>query len=666
MRDPRTTSSVGTNMAVHTDVDVVPVRETDTDLASRIVRRLRRDVPLAVLDLALVFPAYLGPLALQFEGRIPHFYWHNFWLFIPIVAALHLLANYVFGLYGQMWRYASIEEARRLALAGAASFLMIVVCGGLFLFVGPQPLPLATVVLGCGLSVAAFGAVRFQSRLFGFRRRTLRGDDRRPTRILLMGAGDAGAQVLKDILTHPTMSLDPVGIVDDDPRKLGLHLHGVRILGTRSAIPALTERLEVDEVLLAIPSAASDVVRDVAAVCEVAQVHLRVLPSVREIVGGRVAARDIRDLRIEDLLGRQQVETDLESVRRLLVGRRVMITGAGGSIGSEIARQVAEFEPASLILLDNDETHLHDVQTALWLTCPIEVVLADVRERPRIVEACDRHRPEIVFHAAALKHVPVLETHPREAAHTNVIGTANVVDAAVASGTERCVLISSDKAINPVSVMGASKRIAEDVVRSFSGGAFLACVVRFGNVLGSRGSVIPTFLRQIEAGGPVTVTDPAMTRYFMSVQEAVQLVLQAAAMSQGGEIYTLEMGEQMRIIDLARKVIRLAGRVPDRDVPITITGIRPGEKLAEELYEPEVGSSPTDHPGIRASQPPLPDRDGLLHRLGELEGLVADGRDDELIEALGARRPPRTEPILVVPETVVDLDAGAVAIEEAS
>jgi FlaA1/EpsC-like NDP-sugar epimerase len=523
----------------------------------------------------------------------------------------------------------------------------------MLLFTGQRPIPLSTVVFGTGLSVAAFGAIRFQSRLFGFRRRTLRGDERRPTRVLLMGAGDAGAMVLKDILAHSSIGIDPVGIVDDDVRKLGLQLHGVRVLGNRSAIPALAERLEVDEVLLAIPTAASDVVRDVAALCEEVQVHLRVLPSVHEIVGGRVAARDIRDLRIEDLLGRQQVETDLESVRRLLTGRRVMITGAGGSIGSEIARQVAEFEPSSLILLDNDETHLHDIQTALWLSCPIEVVLADIREGRRISEACDRYRPEIVFHAAALKHVPVLETHPREAAHTNVIGTANVVDAAAAAGAERCVLISSDKAINPASVMGASKRIAEEIVRSLSGGDLLPCVVRFGNVLGSRGSVIPTFLRQIEAGGPVTVTDPAMTRYFMSVQEAVQLVLQAAAMSRGGEIYTLEMGEQVRIIDLARKVIRLAGRVPDRDVPIAITGIRPGEKLAEELFEPDVASSPTDHPGIRATQPPLPDPVSLRRRLAELDGLVAEGRDEELLEALGAKPRGAPERVAVVEERIV-------------
>ena len=637
-------------MAVETDVDVVPVRDDDTDLAARIVRRLRRDVPLAVLDLALVFPAYLGPLALRFEGAIPHFYWHNFWLFIPIVAALHLFANYAFGLYGQMWRYASIDEARRLALAGAASFLMIMLGGGLLTLTGPRPLPLSTVVLGCGLSVVAFGAIRFQSRLFGFRRRSVESDAHTRTKVLLMGAGDGGEMVLKDILSHRSMGLDPVAIIDDDPRKHHRQLHGVRILGGRTSIPVLAHRLGVDELLLAIPSVTSDVVRDVATICEEAKIHLRVLPSVREIVGGRVAARDIRDLRIEDLLGRQQVEIDLTAVRALLTGRRVMITGAGGSIGSEIARQVAEFEPASLILLDSDETHLHDIQTALWLSCPLEVVLGDVRDRRVIAESCAIHRPEIVFHAAALKHVPVLETHPREAAHTNVIGTANVIDAAVASGAERCVLISSDKAINPVSVMGASKRLAEEIVRNASRRGLRPCVVRFGNVLGSRGSVIPTFLRQIESGGPVTVTDAAMTRYFMSVQEAVQLVLQAAALSGGGEIFTLEMGEQVRIIDLARKVIRLAGRVPDRDIPIAITGIRPGEKLVEELYEPDIGSEPTDHEGIRATKPPIPETAPLRRRLANLERLVMDGHNDELIAALGAGRMPLSEPVVVVGE----------------
>jgi FlaA1/EpsC-like NDP-sugar epimerase len=635
-------------MSIEADIDVALEHHGDLDLPTRIVRRLRRDVPLALLDVAVVFPAYLAPLALRFDGRIPERFWHNFWLFIPIVACVHLLVNHSFGLYGQMWRYASIQEARRLVLAGAVAFALIAIGYGFVEVGASRPLPPSTVVLGNAISLMAFGAIRFQSRLFGFRRRSVEDGGGKLSKVLLMGAGDAGEMVLKDILSHPSIGLDPVGIVDDDHRKLGRHLHGVRVYGGRAAIPALASRLDADELLLAIPSATSEVVRDVAELCERGNIHLRVLPSVREIVGGRVAARDIRDLRIEDLLGRQQVETDLSSVRALLAGRRVMITGAGGSIGSEIARQVADFEPASLILLDNDETHLHDIHTALWLSCPLEVVLADVRDRYRISEACAATRPEIVFHAAALKHVPVLETHPREAAYTNVIGTANLVDAAVTAGAERCVLISSDKAINPVSVMGASKRFAEEIVRSTFGTGMLPCVVRFGNVLGSRGSVIPTFLRQIEAGGPVTVTDPAMTRYFMSVQEAVQLVLQAAALSDGGEIFTLDMGEQVRIIDLARKVIRLAGRVPDRDVSIAITGVRPGEKLAEELEEPDVLSTPTTHPGIRAASPPPPNRAALRRRLADLERLIVGGLDEELIACIRAVPSPAPDRIAVV------------------
>jgi FlaA1/EpsC-like NDP-sugar epimerase len=649
-------------MSVHADLDVASDRSGDRDLATRIVRRLRRDVPLALLDLALVFPAYMAPLALRFEGKIPSRYWHNFWIFVPIAAVLHLLANHSFGLYGQMWRYASVQEARRLVLAGATAFLLIVVGGGIIVVGGTRPMPLSTVVLGSALSMMAFGAIRFQNRLFGFRRRLTATDGgRRRVRVLLMGAGDAGEMVLKDILAHPSLGLDPVGVVDDDRRKLGRSLHGVGVLGGRAAIPALAQRLTADELLLAIPSATSEVVRDVAALCEEAEIHLRILPSVREIVGGRVAARDIRDLKIEDLLGRQQVETDLGAVRALLSQRRVLITGAGGSIGSEITRQVAEFGPASLILLDNDETHLHDVETGLGLACPVEVALADVRDRRRVGEVFDMYRPEVIFHAAALKHVPVLETHPREAAYTNVIGTANVVDAAVAAGAERFVLISSDKAIHPVSVMGASKRVAEEIVRSSLGAGTLPCVVRFGNVLGSRGSVIPTFLRQIAAGGPVTVTDPAMTRYFMSVQEAVQLVLQAAALSEGGEVFTLDMGEQVNILDLARKVIRLAGRVPDRDVQIEITGVRPGEKLAEELNEPDVESVQTSHPEIRMARPRPPDRAGLRRRLSELEHLVADGRDDELVDAIRAVAPSPAK-AFVTPLVLPGADADSVSV----
>ena len=597
-------------------------------LPLEIVMHLRRNFSLVLLDLALVFPAYLVPLVLRFDGAVPDKFWRMFWMFVPVAALVHLLMNHVFGLYGQMWRYASVLEARRVLVSGISAGALVFVAGSIW--AGERPVPLSVAVLGPILSLLFFGAVRFQSRLFGFHRRNVSSTR---NRVLLMGAGDAGAMILKDIQTAPSLGLDPVGIVDDDPRKRGYSMNGVRVLGSRADIPPLVERLGVEQLLFAIPSASSEIVREVAALCEEANVTMRVVPSVREIYGGKITARDIRDLQIEDLLGRQQVETDLESVRAILQGRRVLVTGAGGSIGSEIARQVAELEPAALILLDHDETHLHDVQMQLHDTPGLELVLADIRERERILQLFTAYRPEVVFHAAAHKHVPVLEVHPEEALMTNVMGTMNVADAALAARVRRFVMISTDKAVRPVSVMGASKWFAEQVVRGTRESGCVFCAVRFGNVLGSRGSVIPTFLRQISEGGPVTVTDPSMARYFMSIQEAVQLVLQAAALSRGNEVLTLEMGEPMNILDLARRLIRLSGRVPDVDIKIEIVGTRPGEKVVEDLVDPLEEPLPSAHPGIAVSRPPVPDRPALRRALWELEGLALKGDS----EALAAR-----------------------------
>lgn len=609
----------------------------DAKFPSKIVVHLRRDVPLAFLDLAIVVPAYLGPLVLRFDGHIPGRYWSGFWRFVPVAALLHLLMNYFFGLYGQMWRYASVQEARRAVLAGVTAGALVIVAGELW--AGSRPIPLSVMILGALVSLMSFGAVRFQYRLFAFRRRSATGTTRR-VRVLLVGAGDAGSMILKDILGNRSLGLDPVGIVDDDPRKRGLSLHGISVLGNRAAIPPLVFRLRVEQVLLAVPSATGEVVRDVAALCEEANVTLRVLPSVRDVVGGKITARDIRDLRIEDILGRQQVQTDLEAVAGILRGRRVLVTGAGGSIGSEIARQVASFDPASLVLLDHDETHLHDVQAELGDDQGVEVALADIRERERILQMFMDYRPEVVFHAAAHKHVPLLETYPEEAVLTNVIGTANVADAALAAKVARFVMISTDKAVRPTSVMGATKWFAEQIVRSTRESGCVFCAVRFGNVLGSRGSVIPTFLQQIARGGPVTVTDPAMFRYFMSNQEAVQLVLQAAAISRGNEVLSLDMGEPVNILDLARRLIRLSGRVPDLDVRIDLVGRRPGEKLVEDLVDPDEEPLPSGHPGIAVSRPPVPDRPALRRALRELEALVAAGDSYALadrMKALAAR-----------------------------
>ena len=607
---------------------------------------MRRDAPLALLDLVVALAAYLLTLVLRFDGSVPAGYWWNFWAFMPFALAGHLVMNQRCGLYGPMWRYASVLEARRIVRAGVlggagvvlANLLVQVASGGF------RALPLSVTIFGAVLNLLGTGAIRFQSRLFAARQRSLDADRHR---VLVVGAGSAGSMMLKDLLNSPSLGLFPVGVVDDDPRKIGRRLHGIPVLGTLASIPRVVDRYQVSAVLLAIPSATDDLVRDVAAMCERAHVTLKVLPSVHEVVGGKVTARDLRDVRIEDLLGRKQVETDLASVKAMLRGRRVLVTGAGGSIGSEIARQVASFGPASLILLDHDETHLHDAVMSLdeyrddlavatagidlvAAEMRVEVVLADIRDRERVFSVFMRSRPDIVFHAAAHKHVPVLEQHPEEALATNVLGTANLADAAVATGAGHFVLISTDKAINPKSVMGASKWLAEQVVRSLQDSETVLCAVRFGNVLGSRGSVIPTFFRQISRGGPVTVTDPNMTRYFMSVQEAVQLVLQAAALSTGGEVFTLDMGEPVRIMDLAERLIRLSGRIPGRDVPIEITGVRAGEKMVEDIVAGNEEQLPSGHPAIVVSRPPVPDRAAVHRALTELEHLSPVGLASEL------------------------------------
>jgi FlaA1/EpsC-like NDP-sugar epimerase len=600
---------------------------------------------LVVLDIGVVALSYLAALVLRFNGTVARSYWLNFRWFVVVAATVHLLANYLFGLYGQMWRYASVREARQVVLSGLFAGAVMTLTA--WWLIDRRFMPLSVVILGAAMSLMGFGGIRFQSRLFGVRRRSAETE---PSRVLLMGAGDAGSMVLKDLLHNPSLGLIPVGIVDDDPKKAKRSLHGVPVLGRHTAIPALVPRLRVDQVLLAIPSATSDIVRDVATLCEQANVALRVLPSIREVVGGRITARDIRDLQIEDLLGRQQVAVDMKAVAALIRGRRVLVSGAGGSIGSEIARQVVTLEPESLVLLDHDETHLHDLMTELHGHGEVQIALADIREQDRVLSVFTRHRPQVVFHAAAHKHVDVLEVHPEEALATNIIGTANVTDAAVATGVGNFVLISTDKAVRPRGVMGASKWFAEQIVRSVDGGCVF-CAVRFGNVLGSRGSAIPTFLRQISLGGPVTVTHEDMARYFMSIREAVLLVLQAAALSRGGEVFTLDMGDPVNILELARRLIRLSGRVPGRDIPIEFIGVRPGEKLVEDLVDPAEESVLSEHPSIVVSRPPRPERPLLRHAMRELEALAQEGRSDELAARMKtlALEPFRARAMVVTP-----------------
>ncbi|MDQ4130911.1 MAG: polysaccharide biosynthesis protein [Actinomycetota bacterium] len=595
-----------------------PQRETRwARLASQVVRA-RTDLPLAFLDCGIAVAAYTGLLLIRFDGLVPAKYARNFPFFLAVAVVAHLLANWGFGLYGQMWRHASVQEARAVVLAGMSATCALAV---LFLS-GRNQQPLSVVLLGGGTTMMLVGGVRFQSRLFAFRRNA---GLPRPSRVAVMGAGDSGAAIVRDMLRSPEAGLVPVAVLDDDPRKQGRSLHGIPIIGGLGSVAKAVERYGADQALLAIPSADGELVRTIARAADDARITLKVLPSVSELVTGRVSVRDVRDVQITDLLGRNQVSTDLEAVRAILHDQRVLITGGGGSIGSEIARQVADCDPALLLLLDHDETHLYDASSDLDKGAV--QLLADVRDRDLVDRLFSVQRPDVVFHAAAHKHVPLLESHPCEAIATNILGTLNVIDAARRHGVGRFVLISTDKAVRPTSVMGASKRIGEQIVLSRCEPGLRYCAVRFGNVLGSRGSVIPRFMRQIEEGGPITVTDPRMTRFFMSTSEAVQLVLQAAVFSQGGEVFMLDMGEPVRILELAERMIRLSGRNVGTDIPIRITGVRPGEKLTEELRAPDEPTFPTPHPSILALHPPLLDPTVLTRAIERLAQLARD-RDD--------------------------------------
>jgi FlaA1/EpsC-like NDP-sugar epimerase len=473
------------------------------------------------------------------------------------------------------------------------------------------------------------GAVRFHSRLFAFQRQQ---EDRRGLRVVVLGAGESGAALVRDMIRSSRSGLAPIAMLDDDPHTHGRSCHGVKVVGNIADLPNVVAELGAHQAVLAIPDAPRRLLRRAADLADQSGVPLRVLPGVAKLVGGEATVRDLRELHIEDLLGRAQVPTDVDTVRAMLSGRRVLITGAGGSIGSEIARQVADCEPALLLLLDHDETHLHDVTADL--PGRSTQLLGDIRDREIVLSLFRKYRPEIVFHAAAHKHVPVLEQHPREALRTNVLGTANLVDGARMVGVQHFVFVSTDKAVRPSSVMGASKAVAEQLVLGNRPPDSHWCAVRFGNVLGSRGSVVPTFLKQIGGGGPVTITDARMTRFFMSIREAVQLVLQSATLAGGGEVFILEMGEPVRILDLAQRMIRLAGRRVGSDVEIRITGMRPGEKLYEELHAPDEHLLPTAHPSVRHIRPQPPSPETLEAVLLHLSGIAERGDDDRIRQAL--------------------------------
>ena len=588
--------------------------------------RIRSAILFVILDAVAVVIGYGLAEVTYFRDTAPTGYWFHFIGFLAIAVIVTILCNRLFGLYGRMWRHAGADEARQLLLSVATTLCVLIAFWPVGNAIHIELVPPFVVVVGCMFAASGMGVIRFHSRLFAWQR----GSKRLGLRVAVIGSRDAGAAAIREMLRSPGAGLVPVAVFDDDERAHGLSLLGVPVVGSISEIPKATSRFTIQQVLLAIPSPSPELVERALRASEEAGVSMKMLPGVKDMLNEPnhlAALRQAREPQIEDLLGRTPVPTDLEAVRRSIEGRRVLVTGAGGSIGSEICRQVSTMGPAQLVLLDHDETHLHD--TAATLTSRAEQALVDIFDREAVFETFERYLPEVVFHAAAHKHVPVLEEHPLEASKTNVLGTRNVVDAASSVGTRRFVQISTDKAVHPSSVMGASKRLAEQTVLAHApvGGAY--CTVRFGNVLGSRGSVIPTFARQIALGGPVTVTDPRMTRFFMSVEEAVQLVLQSSVLSEGGEIFMLEMGVPVKIIDLAERMIRLSGCQVGIDIPIEITGMRPGEKLNEVLSTPDEEILATSHPYINRLVPTRAPESVFAAELEELE--LATLRRDKVV-----------------------------------
>ncbi|MBK8984482.1 MAG: polysaccharide biosynthesis protein [Chloroflexi bacterium] len=518
---------------------------------------------------------------------VPPMYWQGVMVYTAVSLIVRFIAFYSLGLYQRFWRYASINELTQIANAVFFSSLCVWLLVSVLNAVLAVSLPRSVFVIDTLLVLLFVGGSRFSVRLNAQRRQTKGSGYGR--RVLVVGAGNAGSMIVREIQHNPQLDLTPVGFVDDDPDKHNMQILGVPVLGGRQDLPQLIAKYQVNRVIIAMPTAPGKIIREVAAVCEKLGADTKILPGIHEMVEGTVAVKQLRNVAIEDLLRREPIETDIAAVRELVAGRRVMVTGGGGSIGSELCRQVLRFNPQELILLGHGENSIfeiyHELRRITKAEVKITAVIADVRFADRIQAIFDRYRPEIVFHTAAHKHVPLMEMNPAEAITNNVLGTRNLLRAAQSVDVAHFVMISTDKAVNPTSVMGASKRTAELLVHQAarrSGKPYVA--VRFGNVLGSRGSVVLTFQKQIAVGGPVTVTDPNMTRFFMTIPEAVQLVLQAAVLGSGGEVFVLDMGEPVKIVDLARDLIQLSGLEIGRDIEIQYTGMRPGEKMYEELF----------------------------------------------------------------------------------
>lgn len=574
----------------------------------------------------------LGPLFLDY---FPQALWMT-----GVALVVKPVVYFNFGLYRRVWAYASVKELKLISAGVTAASVVVVL---IVILLTPLNLyrgfPRSVLAIDWLLSILAVGGLRLSLRLLAESRSGTTELPGRERRVLIVGAGDAGALVVREMQKNPQLKFTPICFVDDDPAKQNQHIHDVPVAGTLNDLGKVVDSKRIQEVIIALPSAPGGVVRHVTEICRRKGVPFKTMPGIYELIGGKINVGRLREVDITDLLRRAPAQIDENLIGSSLSGRRVLITGAGGSIGRELCRQIARWGPSALILVGHGENSIFATLIELeesFPALPVHPLIADVRDLDRLSTIFENHRPQYVFHTAAHKHVPLMEINVEEAITNNVLGTRNVVEVALSYDVERLVMISSDKAIRPSSVMGATKRLAELMVLEAShrsGRAFSA--VRFGNVLGSRGSVVPLFKRQIASGGPVTVTHPEMKRFFMTIPEAVHLVLQAAAMGKGGEVFVLKMGEQIRILDLAEDLIKLSGLEPGRDVDIVFTGIRPGEKLSEDLWDKWAQFESTDHPDIlRLVDEDIISASVLNQTVNELEYLAREGDANAIVDLL--------------------------------
>jgi FlaA1/EpsC-like NDP-sugar epimerase len=602
---------------------------------------LSKNRTVVVGDVLFIVVCVLGSFVLRVPlGARLYDFRYQILTMICVALIIKPLVYYRFGLYRRLWAYASIHELKLIAIAvTTASIIVSIIVSLISTLMVAKDFSRLVLVIDWLLSLLAVGGLRFSYRIISESQQTSRGIKTRLKRVLIAGAGDAGALVVREMQRNPQANLTPIGFVDDDPAKQKQEIHGTPVIGKLDELAHLIDVKKVDEVIIAIPSAPGQVLRKVTDICREKNIPSRTMPSLHELIGGKVSVNRLREVDITDLLRRAPTRIDNELVGLSLGGRRVLITGAGGSIGSELCRQIARWEPLELFLLGHGENSIFETLIELEQSYPslkIYPLIADIRDKEHINHLFSNYNPQVVFHAAAHKHVPLMQVNIEEAVSNNVLGTRNIVDASTENNVERLVMISTDKAICPTSVYGATKRIGEMLIldaahrtgKSFS-------VVRFGNVLGSRGSVLLLFKRQIDYGGPVTVTHPDMERYFMTIPEAVHLVLQASAMGKGGEVFVLNMGEQIRILDLAQDLIRLSGLEPGKDIEIVFTGIRPGEKLSEALWDEGADYLSTIHPDVlRLNENEVFTSIDLETAISNLIDLGKHGNPDQIVNML--------------------------------